>query len=893
MQGAPSGSAAKITSIGQEFAEGAVRPLESLSISLGGSTQAVQFNPKTYYSDGSVRFGVITFTQPDLSPNQVLQGILSVTNTATNNSVVHISSLLNNHTVGVSLQFANGSQQVIDVGAAVQAAISDGSAERWLSGPLASQARVSVPVTGSFRLLVTITAFADGTFSANVGFNNDIAMSSTGGKQTYAADILIDSQPVVSRPMLTQSQYQNWNVTAWGAGGSTATANVQHDPYYLEKIGAIPDFDLSVGADSSKISLYNAEIQESGWGSPLSNNGVTQLMPMTGGRPDIGITTEPNAVWLITQNSVARDFVLGQADASGAAPWNLWDPVHGVWLNTDAYPTIWADDRGGTSDHGSIGLTQALPSDTGWVLDTSHQPDLSYYAFMLTGDERYLDSLNAQASFAVTSTWEAYRGSDELVVGYDQVRASAWNLREINEAAWANPAGSAEGQYFTKIADLNWKWLVQQIPAWTLNQGQAHGQVEGYSWGSRDYSRPWMQDYFAGVAAEAAKHGNQDALTFLKWESNFLVGRFLNEENGFNPRDGIAYTIALGPNSSDGHIRFKTWAEIGAATVTAGMSNDTGYSNSIGDYGILGLNSLANIISLTGSTDAVKAYNWLLSSGAPFTSAADRAQYVQFNITPVPPAGWALAADGTIVAMAIQASPPETITTVDTTAPLNLPAANVPHSSPFEASTTNDLTAPLDLPATNVWHNSPPTEFPAPMTSVPRVALQFVDTGDATLGVVKTFVGEPDISAQMFRFFETNTGVAFLTSSIRETKSLLAIRPDLKYEGHGIGTVQEDAADPNVTSVYRFFNSNDGSHFFTQTATERDQLLVTRPDMILETSSFCEHVNAVDGDTAVYRFWNSNNGSHFFTQDAGEYSSIVANRPDMVAEGIAFYAPTF
>ena len=109
--------------------------------------------------------------------------------------------------------------------------------------------------------------------------------------------------------------------------------------------------------------------------------------------------------------------------------------------------------------------------------------------------------------------------------------------------------------------------------------------------------------------------GNADALTFLNWEANFLVGRFLNSANGFNPHDGVAYNLIVGDGAG---TNYKTWAQIEQATIAAGASNGNGWANSDGYYAELAAQTLAGIITLTGSAAATQAYNWLMSSGAPY-----------------------------------------------------------------------------------------------------------------------------------------------------------------------------------------------------------------------------------------------------------------------------------
>ena len=930
---APDGaSQSRITSFGQVFKAGQVSSLQNLQTSIGGRTELVQVDPKTFYPDGSIQFAVLSFRQPDLSSGQTIKGMLEIATRQASNQPVDVISVLGGHSASVTLSFSSGMTVSEDLLSIVRAAVLSGRADTWQSGPLITQIRVSTPIQDSLRLLTTVTAFSDGTFSISLGFNNDGAMAAQGGAKNYSASVSVDGTTTLQTGQITQAQYQNWNTTVWGGGGQAPSTIIQHDPAYLERAGAIPTFDLGNGVADYKIDSYANEMSQPSWEQPLSNNGVEKLMPTTGARPDIGITTEPTAVWLITQDPVAAKYALGQANASGAVPWNFWNTQAGTWLNTDQYSDIWVDGRGGTSDGGSVGLTQQVSDQTGWAPDTSHQPDLSYYAYIMTGDQKYLDSLNAQASNAITSTWEAYRGTQQLVVGYDQVRASAWNLREVDEAAWANPVDSVEGKYFAKISNANWKWLVDQIPNWTANQGEAYGQVEGYAWGSRSYSRPWMQDYFASVAAEAARHGNANAMTFLKWESNFLVGRFLNGANGFNPRDGVAYTLAMGPNDSDGAVRYKTWAEIGRATVAAGESNGNGWSNSIGDYGALGLVSLADIISLTGSTDAIKAYNFLVTSGAPFTSQADLAQSNQLNIKPDLPDGWAFAADRTIVQVAVplagpsgptsgslgQSADPTSTTQATTPASGGAPTTENPTTLPTqtvrpENSNPQPIT-PSQPPFPPLTTGMPPQDLaPSPITSgtngappsldVGQIGMNTPDTNSTvpinlgTVGGTQAAPVQPvalSLNAPQvtYRFFDTINGTQFLTSSEVERETLMQNPLKFTYEGHGMNSVTMDPSNPNVAPVFRFFNSGNGTHFFTTSENERDSILSTRPDLIQEQVNFAEHLQAEAGDIPVYRFFDTHSGDHFFTQSSLEYKNVILTRSDMVNEGIAFYAPS-
>jgi len=149
----------------------------------------------------------------------------------------------------------------------------------------------------------------------------------------------------------------------------------------------------------------------------------------------------------------------------------------------------------------------------------------------------------------------------------------------------------------------------------------------------------------------------------------------------------------------------------------------------------------------------------------------------------------------------------------------------------------------------------------------------------------------PSGAIAVYRFFDNHTGTQFLTGSLDERNTLISTRSDLKYEGLGMGGIASGSSDPNAVPVYRFFDTNNGTHFFTASATEAKTVAATRPDMIGEGASFMEHATRQTGDNAVYRFFDAHNGTHFFTSSNTEQATIMSTRPDMAYEGVAFYAP--
>lgn len=143
----------------------------------------------------------------------------------------------------------------------------------------------------------------------------------------------------------------------------------------------------------------------------------------------------------------------------------------------------------------------------------------------------------------------------------------------------------------------------------------------------------------------------------------------------------------------------------------------------------------------------------------------------------------------------------------------------------------------------------------------------------------------------VYRFFDTGDGTHFFTADSAERDQLLATRPDLTYEGVGLDAVSLSAADPNAEPVYRFFSTADGTHFFTSSTSERDSVEANRLDLTYEGVGFYEDRTQQSGDSAVYRFFDTIHGTHLYTSDESERASIVQSRPDLTLEGVGFYAP--
>ncbi|MCW8084800.1 hypothetical protein [Sabulicella glaciei] len=608
-------SAEGVLVFGHPFRRGDIGRGAGLRADAGGSgALPVQMDVTTRHADGSVQHAVIALRIPALRQGQSLP-----------------VSLLVGPEVGAPLspaRAAEGRSARVEVGGFVVDALAGQGG--WQVGPLAARKRVEVDVPAdaaggatSLRLVLDVALHADGALVLDTWFRNDLALRPGVEYASYELRVSLDGREAMAGRVARHHPY-----AGWGRLVSTRpiAAHIRFDPTYLADAAAAHRYDLGTGVAPQVLDGFARAMAAPSWTVPLDPRGITQRMHTGGARADIGPAPLPVAAWVISQDRRATRFVLGQAEAAGAIPWHFRDP-QGGWIDTRRRPGFWTDTRA-RPPHG---LTFPVGGDHGWAPDRAHQPDYSFMPWILTGRRAFLDNLTAQAHHSVIATWPGVRREgglpDNNIVHNAQTRSAAWSMRQVDNAAWA--LGDQAG-WVGEVSAANWAWLRRMLPEWTATQGEAHGWIPG-EYGGSGVLPPWQQDYFVSTVAMAAKRGSADARAVLSWMENFLAGRFLARDRGFNPHDGCAYLIAISPPRG---TPYRSWAEIGRETVARNLSNGEGWEKSRGDYGRWALQSLAALVEVLDTQASRSAYSWLLNSGAYGIDATTRARLPTLSIVP-------------------------------------------------------------------------------------------------------------------------------------------------------------------------------------------------------------------------------------------------------------------
>ncbi|HTU53385.1 MAG TPA: hypothetical protein VMF62_05385 [Acetobacteraceae bacterium] len=543
-----------------------------------------------------------------------------------------------------------------------------GSTDLWLSGPLAVQGRAHAVLYGALRVQVDLTAYADGTISADVVLANDIVSTITsgqpvfGGTLAYTAKLTLNGAVAYTSPALMHNLYENWT---WQVGTiphfvNTSQDNVLqiiHDPNDFIAAQAAQSYDTTLGvaatvADStSPLQFAQGFIGTTGFAQPFTNISFSNSpivdygMSGVGGRPDIGLNDAWTVFWFTTQNSTFQAISFECGKINGGVPWHFWNPETGAYITTDDQPYLWATGIGQTAypytaQYGGLTLFAQVTADADWDLDPAHFPDLVYLDYLLTGRRYFLDELNAVTAWVETSCapgWAERNYAQGLIMRYGQVRATAWGLRNIVNAIYANPDGTTQKLYFRSMLDNNLYWFLTQIGTYQSIQGNdCFGWYPSWNYGAA--LAAWEEGYLSSSLAMAAIMGHPIALLICQWQANFFVGLFSSGTNdpptGFPPADAVVYDLAAfqfyGGSMNSGqtpycwgsqYLPFQNWAALESLTQESGRSNISngevvwfegtdGGSGSYGDYGQLLWITFANYITL-GQEGATAALNTL------------------------------------------------------------------------------------------------------------------------------------------------------------------------------------------------------------------------------------------------------------------------------------------
>lgn len=121
----------------------------------------------------------------------------------------------------------------------------------------------------------------------------------------------------------------------------------------------------------------------------------------------------------------------------------------------------------------------------------------------------------------------------------------------------------------------------------------------------------------------------------------------------------------------------------------------------------------------------------------------------------------------------------------------------------------------------------------------------------------------------IYRFFHTGNSTHFYTSNPTERDYIISNFAVYNYEGPTFFAY--GAAAAGSSPVHRFYNLQTGAHFYTINEQERQHVYANfRPPFQYDGIAWYASTTAASGTAPIYRFYNTQNNTHFYTISVAE-----------------------
>lgn len=143
-------------------------------------------------------------------------------------------------------------------------------------------------------------------------------------------------------------------------------------------------------------------------------------------------------------------------------------------------------------------------------------------------------------------------------------------------------------------------------------------------------------------------------------------------------------------------------------------------------------------------------------------------------------------------------------------------------------------------------------------------------------------------TTSVFRYFDQMKGGHFLTVDSEEASTYATVRPSAVRDTTPFEALRAGEEATGAVDVYRFFNTQTGAHFYTSSEAERESLEANSSDIYqLEGVAFRAWNQQIDSGVPVERYFDQAAGRHLYAVNVRSQLEDVAT---ISYEGIAFWA---
>ena len=505
----------------QVFKVGDVPAGATLVGRIGTQGVNLQVDTKATNGDGSLRHAVITALLPKLEANANLKlELVSSASTASPTPVALSDLLARGFDTSLSINLEGKTYSV-----SAANLLKTGTPKTWLSGGLVTEWMVWAPLENAGQKHPHLTAYFDvrayqslDLARIDVTLENDWAFEPGLQGYTYDAQIKVGNVIAYSKTALKHYPRARWHKTVWW--GLEPKVFVKHDSKYLITTGAVPNYDSSITVSETALEGWNTAFPSD---DVMTTGLIETYFPATGGRIDIGLLPGWTAGYVISMDARAKRVALGHGNVAGSFDVHFRDKTTNLPLSLDDFNDVTILGNPGDTTHPFPACT--LQCDTPYSVDTSHQPNLAYIPYLVTGDHFYLEELQFWANFNMMIANPAYRDYAKGLLKWDQIRGQGWSLRTLGEAAFITPDGDPMKTYFRQklennISDYTNEFITKNANALGINStGYAFAYENGRG------VAPWQDDFFTSAVGHLVEMGFSSAKPLLEWKAKFSIGR--------------------------------------------------------------------------------------------------------------------------------------------------------------------------------------------------------------------------------------------------------------------------------------------------------------------------------------------------------------------------------
>lgn len=572
-------------SLGHAFRKGEV----PAGMAAGASIPDVQVIPKTTWSDGSLKFAVIS-GRATLAANTPLTVKLTLTPALSGVRALTTTDL---KATGITAAIGAGS-----FGSATWSATDwDAPFAQWIAGPQMSSWLYRKPVGSDATLVgwLEVRLYAGGAVEvlpwvengylnvANPSNRNATYTFTLGGSQRFTQ--VLDLPHHARTVLLSGKAYSYWL-------GSAVDVVPTHDKAYLQSTGIVPSYRASVSSSAPLWSHIPATF------TPLQQGGYSTAMGNAGYQPAIGMLPEWDALFLCSNDPRAYAAVQFNAYSAGRFGIHYRDETTQRPLKFSSYPNlvVRSGTGSGLSSVGASTKNQYTPVPSGTtppVWEIPHHPSVGFMAYLVTGRYYFLEELQFAATINYLINPDSPRqgsgGVFQTTSGSNTTRGAGWAVRTLAQAATIAPDADPLRDEFLASMTANVSFYYTRYVAQSSNPMGFVQPYSNYDAASGRYMEAaWMQDFHTAAYGYALDQdlalpaaARTQLAQFFAWRARSIIGRLgTTASTDYLYRDAAVYTIAIAPTTAPDYVNgtgpwYANWGQVYQGTLgTANPGQD-------------------------------------------------------------------------------------------------------------------------------------------------------------------------------------------------------------------------------------------------------------------------------------------------------------------------------